>query len=1110
MAGESETLRQSSDLEPTPDLWRAPEEWAGSAEFRDMMTREFPDDADTWTNPVTRRQFIALMGASVALAGANGCSPRPAPQRKIFPYTKIPDGMTPGIPLFFSTATLLGGVATGVLVKSHEGRPVKIEGNPSHPGSLGGTDVFSQAAILNLYDPDRSKSLTNRGASRTWDETISTLRMILDKHQDKKESGGIRILTETITSPTFAYQIGKLLARYKKAKWVQYEPASRDAVREGAKRAFGSYVSTVYDFTKANVVLSLDADFLTSGPGAVRYARDFISRRKVRQDRTDGGKPEAMNRLYAVEPMLTSTGAVADHRFPLKGAEVEAFAQALAAELKVPGTPTAGAIPDSAKAWIKPLAADLLKNRGASVVVAGDHQPAAVHALAHAINAHLDNAGKTVQYIKSIEARPENQAAGFVELVKEMNDKQVDILFILGGNPVFNAPADVDFTTALNKVGLLIHLGEYQDETAAHCHWHLPAANPLETWGDARGYDGTATVMQLLIAPLYSGHSALELIAALAFQLKADDKKDGDKTEDALDYSGLSVVRAYWKNWFGTNRKAKDETDFDTFWEDSLREGVVAGTGREAADKLTLSASWAVKDTAVKGTGADEYEVNFRIDPTIYDGRFANNGWLQELPKPVSKLCWDNAAIMSPNTANKLKLSAYPRWTAGEHGRMEVEFVDLVLDGRTVRAAAWPQPGHADGSVTIYLGHGRERAGQVGDKTGFNAYQIRTNATPWIGSGLKIKKAEEQTFLACTQGHHAMEGRKPICYMNTAQYNDERAFDNAMAPPVAAAEKDLVNENVPGPKERVEKARHANDHDHEEHDHDHEGHDHDHDHSHEKEHDHGHAHDKRLTPLTMYPDTNKVGRRWAMAIDLTSCIGCNVCMIACMAENNIPVVGKKEVTRGREMYWIRVDRYHEGLPEDSVHLKTYFQPVPCQQCEKAPCEVVCPVGATVHSTDGLNDMVYNRCVGTRYCSNNCPYKVRRFNFFTYADWISESLKLGRNPEVTIRSRGVMEKCTYCVQRIRLGEIEAEREYATRPKDDFGRPRIVDGEIVTACQAACPAGAIVFGDLSDTKSKVRRWKAESTNYGLLAELNTMPRTSYLAAIRNPNPEMPKGA
>ncbi|MBY0512563.1 MAG: 4Fe-4S dicluster domain-containing protein, partial [Gemmataceae bacterium] len=509
----------------------------------------------------------------------------------------------------------------------------------------------------------------------------------------------------------------------------------------------------------------------------------------------------------------------------------------------------------------------------------------------------------------------------------------------------------------------------------------------------------------------------------------------------------------------------------------------------------------------------DTFEINFRLDPTLYDGRFANNGWLQELPKPVSKLTWDNAAFVGVATGKKMGIEKEFRWTAGEHGRAEVSVVEIEYKGRKVKAPVWILPGHPENAVTVYVGAGRERAGRVGNVPaepnaegkpvrGFNAYALRDSQAPWFGVGAKLTKTGGTYFLACIQGGGLTTGskdplsgkptsdRRPARRATLKEYTEDPNF--ARIPPVAAGETGLINENVPGGG----------------------GHDHGHGGGHNghgksgaeegKGHDDHGGHDNRLHPLTMYHPNEKLypnlppdqHRRWGMAIDLGACTGCNACMVACQSENNIPVVGKREVTRGHEMLWIRVDRYYGGNPDDPASLETHFQPVPCQQCEKAPCEIVCPVGATVHSTDGLNDMVYNRCVGTRYCSNNCPYKVRRFNFLTFQDWATESLKLGRNPDVTVRSRGVMEKCTYCVQRIRSAEIAAERQHRG----------IRDGEVVTACQAACPSGAIMFGDLNAGHSRVAEWKAEPTNYGLLAELNTMPRTSYLAGVRNPNPAL----
>jgi Fe-S-cluster-containing dehydrogenase component len=691
-------------------------------------------------------------------------------------------------------------------------------------------------------------------------------------------------------------------------------------------------------------------------------------------------------------------------------------------------------------------------------------------------------------------------------LVKEMAGKQVEAVLILGGNPAFTAPADLNFADALKNVPFKAHLGSQVDETAILCEWHVNEAHFLETWGDGRGHDGTVALQQPLIAPLNGGKSALELISAV--RRDPGRPSPGAPGGPVPPTEGREIVRAFWRKWFGD---AKKSGEFETFWQESVRSGVVAGTALARESNAALAGNWA-QQVRYSPPLTGEYEISFRPDPTLFDGRFANNGWLQELPKPVTTLCWDNAAFVSPATGKKLGITRDYRWTAGERGRAEVSVLELEYRGRKLKVPAWVLPGHADDAVTVHLGYGRERVGRVGTSPsepnaegkpvrGFNAYALRDSAAPWFDAGAKLTKTRDTYFLAPVQGNWSMAekdpltgqpmNRKPARRATVEEYKANPLF--AKLPPASVGEAHLIDENVPGPRHHhgpetksgtQDKHGDAGD-----------GHD-------------AGDHDKRLFPLTMYrpndalyPDLKRDHeRRWAMAIDTGACTGCNACVMACASENNTPVVGKHEVTRGHEMHWIRVDRYYEGSPVDGANLQMHVMPVPCQQCEKAPCEVVCPVGATVHSTDGLNDMVYNRCVGTRYCSNNCPYKVRRFNFLTFQDWFTDSLKLGRNPDVSVRSRGVMEKCTYCVQRIRYAEIVAERE---------GRP-IRDGEVIPACAAACPSAAIVFGDLNDDHAVVGRWKTEPLNYGLLAELNTMPRTSYLASVRNPNPEMPKGA
>jgi molybdopterin-containing oxidoreductase family iron-sulfur binding subunit len=1047
-------------------FWRGLEEFLDTPEFQEMMHREFPEQASEWTDPVTRRSFLMLMGASLSLAGLQGCSTQPAPREKIMPYVRQPESMVAGKPLYFATAMPLAGLATGILVESHDGRPTKIEGNPSHPASLGATDLLIQASILGLYDPDRSQSLTFRGRPRAWDEALSAFRRELDKLKTR-QGAGLAILTENITSPTLYAQMTELLDKdhFPSARWYQYEPAGRSTVLEGARIAFNEYVNTYYNFRKADVVLSLDSDFLFAGPGTLRYTHDYSERRRVRTKDTTPDEYK-MNRLYVIECSLSNTGGVADHRLALRPSQIEVFAQALGHRLMVCEAPNESAIlPEEARQWLEPLAKDLSEHSGKCIVLAGEGQSAQVHALVHAINHMLKNIGETVLYTAPIEVRPVDHRRQIAELVDEMAGRRVEILVILGGNPVYTAPVDLKFAEHLAKVPLRIHLGLYQDETAVLCDWHIPEAHYLESWSDARAYDGTASVIQPLIAPLFGGRSACELMAAI-----------GESSERG----GLEIVHEYWRGWW-LQQNEKEAGDFEMFWQRSLQEGAIADP--KFAHHAPNLEGWAERAaTATRGQPgaaapeAGKLEIVFRPDPTLFDGRFGNNGWLQELPKPVTKLTWGNAALMSPKTAEELGIS-YIRGsssqfssTGGEHGHARASVVELTYLGRKAKAAVWIQPGHADGAITLHLGHGRQHGGNVANGVGFNAFALRTKNAPWFDSGLEARKlpGEEHT-LACTQMHHNMEERRPIRTATLDHFKRNPHF----AQDVTATEEQetevlkKVSGSEPGGRAEKEKKQGAP--------------------------------DQRLVPLTLYSEADKEfpksGYKWAMAIDLSTCTGCSACVVACQSENNIPIVGKDEVTRGREMHWLRIDRYFEGDPFDASHVSAHFQPVPCMHCENAPCELVCPVAATVHSHDGLNDMIYNRCVGTRYCSNNCPYKVRRFNFLQFADFATGSLKLMRNPDVTVRSRGVMEKCTYCVQRIRSAEIEAETN----------ERRITDRDLMTACQAVCPARAISFGDMNQD-SGVKQWKDEPLNYALLAELNTEPRTSYLAALRNPNPEL----
>ncbi len=974
-----------------PEYWRSLEELAGTPEFQEMLHREFPKGASEWLDDFSRRGFLKLMGASLAMAGMTGCTKLPV--QEIVPYVRQPEQVVPGLPMYYATAFTLSGYAYPLLVESHLGRPTKVEGNNLHPASLGGTDVFAQASILGMYDPDRSQTISRLGEIQSWLSFVNAIKGPLSV-QKGLGGAGLRVLSQSFSSPTLKDQVAAFKAMYPQATWHVYEPVNRDNALEAAKMAFGEPVDVQYKFENANVILSLDADFLNSGfPGNVRYIRDFAKRRDP-----DG----EMNRLYVIESNPSPTGAKSDHRLPVRSVEIEGLARSLAAAL---GVGHGGGASGAAEKFIQAVAADLQGQRGTSLVVPGEHQSPAVHALAHAMNAALGNVGKTVVYTEAVDANPVNNLQSLRELIADMRAGRVDLLVILGGNPVYDAPADLGFTDALksSNVGFRVYHGLYQNETAEFCDWNVNATHYLEAWSDTRAYDGTITIVQPLIAPLYSGRTVHEVVSALM---------------GAPDATSYDLVRAYWQ-------KQHAGADFEAWWRNTLHDGFISDSAY-AVKNVTAKPAALPAVTAAEGS----LEVNFRRDPCIYDGRFSNNGWLQELPKPMSKLTWDNAVLVGPKMAAR-------------EGLKTNDVVSLELGGRKVKGAVWIQAGHPDNSVTVYLGYGRRRAGRTGTGAGFDAYSLRTSNALWFATGGKLSKTSEQYVLASTQGYQTMDtpngdSRPLVREATLEEYRKEPKF---------------AQEDQPSRE------------------------------------------------LTLYPnyDYKKSPDAWGMAIDLNACVGCNTCMVACVSENNIAVVGKEQVNRGRHMHWIRVDAYYQG---DRDTPKAYFQPVPCMQCENAPCELVCPVGATVHSTEGLNDMVYNRCIGTRYCSNNCPYKVRRFNFLLFQDWETPQYKLMRNPDVTVRSRGVMEKCTYCVQRITRARIDAETE-AVRENREF---HIADGSFQTACQQACPADAIIFGNINDPESRVAKLKAHDRNYGLLAELNTRPRTTYLAEVRNPNPEI----
>ncbi len=988
-----------------PRYWRSLEELSNSEGFSEMLEREFPNQAGSWLDPVGRRGFLKLMGASLALAGLTACTKMP--EEAIVPYVKQPEDLVPGKPKFYATAMPFAGAATPVLVESNMYRPTKVEGNPQHPMSMGAADPFAQASILGLYDPDRSQTLSYLGETRTWGNFLGAIRAPMNA-QKGMQGAGLRFLTETSTSPSLAAQIGALLKAYPQAKWYSYDPVNRDAARAGSKAAFGQYVDAHYHLEAADVVLSLDADFLSGAqfPGFLRCSRDFMARRKMEQ----GVK---MNRLYVVESTPSTTGAKADHRLPLRASDIETFARDLSAA--VTGTPAAaGAGGDARAQFIAAVARDLQQSRGASVVIPGELQTAAVHALAHSINQALGNAGKTVMYTEPVEVNPGEQTARLRELVDDLNANKVNILVMLGGNPVYNAPADFNFEQAIRKVEVSVHLSLYHDETSRLSQWHIPEAHYLESWSDARAQDGSVTIIQPLIEPLYQGKTAHEVVGAFS---------------DQPGVNSYDLLQAYWKAQPGAG-------DFDGFWRRSLHDGFVSSTVLPFKNISAKADSGSASPAnGAPAAAAGGLEIIFRPDPTIYDGRFNNNGWLQELPKPLTKLTWDNAVLISPALASARKLE-------------NRDVVEVELQGRKVKGAIFILPGQAENSVTLHLGYGRTKTGRTGANTGFSAYTLRTSAAPYFAGDATLAKTGDEYLLASTQSHNLIDNKRSL----TGEEAEHRDLIR-----VASVEEFEKNPGF------------------------------------------AHEHSEEIPrDLTLYPNYEYTENKWGMAIDLNSCVGCNACVVACQSENNIAVVGKEQVDLGRALHWIRVDTYFEG--HDLANPATHFQPLPCMQCENAPCEPVCPVGATVHTTEGLNTMVYNRCVGTRYCSNNCPYKVRHFNFLLYSDYETPSLKLMRNPEVTVRSRGVMEKCTYCLQRITAGRIASEKE---------NRP-VRDGEIVTACQQTCPTSAITFGNMNDPESKVSKLKAGARNYSLLADVNTRPRTTYIAGVRNPNPELEAAA
>ncbi len=990
--------------------WRSLEELADTPGFNEMLEREFPRQASEWIDPVSRRGFLKIMGASMALAGLSGCTKQP--DEPIYPYIKQPEDLILGKPDYFASAMPFNTGAVPVLVKSDAYRPIKVDGNPDHPVVRGSSDPITQGSLLALYDPDRSQHVTYRGENREWAEFVDALQTHLAV---KKADGGagVYVLTSTVTSPTLAAQIKRAQAAWPNAKFLQYDPVNRDSAYAASQAAFGEPLDKQYWLESADVIVSLDADFLSgiTQPGFHKLASDYSRRRKL--DNPD----IEMNRLYAVESAPTTTGMKADHRLGLRASEIPTFAAALAAAIAGTPAPSGVSWTPEQQSFLNAVVKDLKANAGESVVIPGEQQSVEVHLAATAINDALGNLGKTVIYTETINPLPSQQNEDFRSLVADMNAGKVNWLLALDVNPVYSAPADLEFEKALSKVDTLVHLGSHVDETAAIANWHINSTHYLESWSDARAYHGMVTIIQPMIDPLYNGKSAHEVIQAMLV--------------DEPFVSPYDAVRATWKV------QLSDKGDFEQSWRKVLHDGFIDGTAFEA--KTVSPKKDIVQPTSTPPT--DSIEVIFRPDPSLYDGRYANIGWLQELPKPVTNLSWDNAALISNNALVKYKLE-------------ESDVIEISLNGKKVKAAVLVVPGHPDDSITVYLGFGRRKAGRVGSGYGFDAYAIRPSSSPLFATGATITKTGETYEFAVTKSHYH-DDRSKLAGGFGGGKNSLEANEAETRGIIRWASLEEFKKN-PG-------------------------------FAHE-----GEGHEDPEADESMFPAYVYDKNAWGMSVDMNSCVGCNACIVACYAENNIAVVGKEQVKIGRNMQWLRIDTYFEG---DLAAPRAHFQPMTCQHCENAPCEQVCPVGATVHTPEGLNTMVYNRCVGTRYCSNNCPYKVRRFNFLLYSDYTTESYKLGRNPDVSVRSRGVMEKCSYCIQRITAAKIHADKE----------NREIRDGEVITACQQACPTEAIVFGNINDPDSRVAKLKKQQRNYGVLADLNTRPRTTYLAGVININQE-----
>lgn len=997
--------------------WQSLSELAETPEFQASLKREFPSSQDLFMDSGSRRSFLKVMGASLALSGLTACRVQ-KPRELILPYVNHPEGQVIGKPMFYASAMPFAGYAYPVLVESHEGRPTKIEGNPDHPSTLGAATAFMQASILGMYDPDRAQSVTNFGRLRTWNDAVAELIRV-SANERLTKGRGLRIVTGAVSSPTTLRLLTRLQEEFPEMQWVSYDPINLDMVHEGARLAFGRPLDVRYDFAQADVVVSLDSDFTMAHPYGLKYSKAFSARRRV------FSTEDEPCRHYQFESTVSPTGALADHRVRLRPSEVELVARVMAGKLGVPGFPAEELGIATDTRVIEAAVRDLQTAGSKALVAVGEFQPAKVHAIAHAINKHLGAFGTTVAVAQPV-LQPRDSMASLRQLTEDMNAGKVSSVIVLNSaNPLYTAPGDLGFASAFAKVPFRFAVSEYSDETAASCVWHVPESHYLESWGDARSEDGTISIVQPLISPLFASRTSNEVLAVLVGETG---KTPFDLVQD-------------------TYKPMVTDEPFEKFWRRALHDGLILGTERPVVNPdLVLDVA-----ALPPAQQAPSLEIAFRPDTAVMDGRFANLGWLQELPRPYTKMTWENAIGMSLATATALGVKAF-----GE--TQIVDEVTVTVNGRSVTGAAIVIPGHPDNALTLTLGYGRRRGGRVavGEKNeplGYDAYPVVSSANPHQVYSADLKITGKKRQIAQTQLHFNLDDPGITRYAGSMAEHESVSLQRRGIIRTASLtefRKDPMavhtEYHTPGPRESLTDG-----------------------------------------------SWQYKGYAWGMAIDTNVCNSCNACVVACQAENNIPVVGKDQVRKQREMHWLRIDQYYMGSVDNP---RVFNMPMACVHCENAPCEVVCPVAATVHGDEGTNDMVYNRCVGTRFCANNCPYKVRRFNWFQYTDWTSPLAKMLRNPEVTPRSRGVMEKCTYCIQRIAVGRIEAEND---------GR-KLRDGEVVTACQATCPTDAIVFGNINDPESRVTRLKRLKTNYSLLAELNIRPRTTYLAAIRNPNPNI----